>query len=509
MPLALFRFDVSPAIGAGHMARCIALADRLEMLGFDIACAVNAEGLSFLPALRKHSAIGLTGNDTTTAGEIRAALSPRTIDLAVCDSYDIDAQLERTLADFCGSVIAIDDLANRPHACDLLVDSAPGQPAGRYDAQVTSGTPLLLGPSYALLRAEFLSARMRTQKAWPAPAGSVLISLGATDPDNATQSVLDALDGLPELIRLTVVLGAGAPHVHSIRERLDRLRTPARLLSNVTDMAALLLEHTVAIGASGTSALERAALGMPQVLIETAANQRLVAKGLADSGAALAFGPAADVDMLALRGRVIDILTSKTLREGMSAAGRGLVDGRGVARVAAHSIVRLRTADGRPLVARRIAPCDSDAVLEWQRDPSTRRHFRNPAPPTDEEHARFMESRCRRVDAVTEILTLGGAPVAMIRADPLHDGEYEVSIVVAPSHRGNAIGSAALAYLDRLLAEATLIAEIDARNTASMTLFARAGYGASGRRRSRTFGAGQHHDVAGTPTSARRTEIDA
>jgi UDP-2,4-diacetamido-2,4,6-trideoxy-beta-L-altropyranose hydrolase len=477
-PRLLLRFDVAPAIGYGHMMRSLALAERLGRYGFKADMAVNTEGIALVPPGR---ADHIPLSQSVCLGNVRDTIlahsGGRSYDVVLCDHYGLDATFEREMRRIAERIVVIDDLADRQHDCDLLIDSAPGQTADRY-GDLAKGATTLIGPDYALLRDEFRITRAEEPPQADRTGKRIIVSLGATDPENATAGVLGAIDGLESIGSITIVLGASAPHIARVTDLARQSSTPVIVKTAVREMAPLLAQHDLAIGAPGTSALERACMGLPQLLIETAANQRIVAAGMERSGAAIAFGPAPDVNWALLRETVADLLRSPSKLSEMSTAGLHLVDGRGLDRVAAHISLPLATRDGSALIGRRIRMSDAQVIYEWQIEPSTRRYFRNPAAPTKAAHAAFMTARCADRSGLTEVLTLDGEPAALVRADEIAS-VHEVSIVVAPKLRGRGIGAAALAYLDALLPGASLQAVVDARNDPSLRLFRSANYGES------------------------------
>lgn len=474
MKRALLRFDVSSSIGAGHMARCLALAAALRRCGYATAYAVNDEGVAFLPAAAAADAIAIATKDgvPTASGSY---------DLAIVDHYGLDAADERALRACSGRIVVVDDIADRLHDADVLIDSAPLQASDRYAALIGSGTMVLLGADYALLRDDFRGRRCLQRPSSSRP--SVLVSMGGTDHADATSVVLEGIYSLGAAVDVTVVLGRGAQHHEKVAERLKLLPGPAELLSAVDNMAELVDRHTIAVGAPGVSSLERACLGQPQVLVTTAVNQTTVALGLRRAGAAFCLGLLNEVRPGDIAAAARTLLEDSALRERMARAGRRLVDGMGAARVAAHLAAMPRDRNGNALRARRVRAEDSEALLRWQMHPATRRYSRDPAPPSREDHAKFMSQRLDG-QCIMEILARDGSPTCVVRAERQSDPiALEVSITTAPEAQGHGIGQAALRYLDALLPDASLLAYVDPGNTPSLKLFTRAGYREEGRRR--------------------------
>lgn len=311
----LFRADASLDIGSGHVMRCLTLADALRARG--AACSfltrahagnlvetIRARGhaVQVLPPPRSGRAAAQPAGATepahaawlgtdweTDALECLAVLADSDADTLVVDHYAIDARWERRLRAACRRLMVIDDLADRPHDCDLLLDQNAGRQGADYAALVPPACSVFAGPQHAVLRPEFATLRPATLAARRARSGvrQLMISMGGVDQGNATDRVLDALAAcpLPAQSRLTVVMGPHAPWLAQIRARAASLPWPVEVRAGVPNLASLMAESDLAIGATGGTALERCCLGLPSLALVLAPNQRPGAEGLARAGA--------------------------------------------------------------------------------------------------------------------------------------------------------------------------------------------------------------------------------
>lgn len=308
-----FRADASLTIGTGHVMRCLTLARVLREQGATcrfvsralpghLAAQINAAGfgVTLLPARKgpvpdappAHAA--WAGVDwETDAAETRATLNTPH-DWLVMDHYAFDARWQHAARPKDTKLMVIDDLADRPHDCDLLLDQNLGRSAADYDGLVPDRCTRLTGPRYALLRPEFAQARAA---ALAERAGRglrhLLITMGGVDPHDATSQVLRAVQGapLPEGLRITVVMGSEAPALDQVRALARVMPRPTEIAVNVTDMAARMASSDLAIGAAGSTTWERCALGLPTIIVQIADNQAGIARALSTAGAALDPGP--------------------------------------------------------------------------------------------------------------------------------------------------------------------------------------------------------------------------
>jgi UDP-2,4-diacetamido-2,4,6-trideoxy-beta-L-altropyranose hydrolase len=302
--------------------RCLAVADRLRAQGGEATFVSRPLSHAYreLLATRKHSVLEIEGVADTDPRPSRSALShaawlpwseeedaerctlllaDRHFDWLVVDHYALAADWERAMRRAAHRVMVIDDLADRDHYCDLLLDQNFGRMASHYEQRVSTFTRLLIGPLYALLRPEFAEQRaasLSRREAVKAP--NLLISLGAVDKNNHTASVLRSLAGvgLPHDTTIVVVLGAEAPHIASVQAEAARSPWKTEVHVNVKDMAELMSEATWAIGAAGTSAYERCCLGLPTLTLVIADNQQRGAHALSEAGCTIVVNPQAQFD---------------------------------------------------------------------------------------------------------------------------------------------------------------------------------------------------------------------
>jgi UDP-2,4-diacetamido-2,4,6-trideoxy-beta-L-altropyranose hydrolase len=285
MGLAVFRADAGPTVGAGHVTRCIALAEAMQAAGWKVVFVLGRESANMFLNLtaRNFDAVVLRDGEETDWRSLRRAI-PNGCDTLVVDHYGIDSEYERALSSWARHFIVIDDATLRQHECDILLDSGTID-AKMYRDYVPRRTKLLLGPKHALVRRSFLDQRPRAlaRRAQNRAIRSVLISFGATDPTNATCAVIDALDGLFEHAELSVALSGQAPHLADVRRRIRRC---GRLYVDPDNIPELMTIADLAIGASGATAFERAVLGLPSIVVLAADNQRPIHRLMLDAGAA-------------------------------------------------------------------------------------------------------------------------------------------------------------------------------------------------------------------------------
>lgn len=486
-----FRADASLTIGTGHVMRCLTLARALHAQGAEccfvtralpghLAAQIEAAGfgVTLLPAPAgpapdtppAHAA--WAGVDwTTDAAETRAALENRP-DWLVMDHYAFDARWQRAARPEGTKLMVIDDLADRPHDCDLLLDQNLGHAADDYDGLVPEHCICLTGPRHALLRPEFAQARA---SALAERVGRglrhLLITMGGVDPLDATSQVLRAVQGadLPEDLRITVVMGSRAPALDNVRALACDMARPTEVVVDVADMAARMASADLAIGAAGSTTWERCALGLPTVIVQIAENQAGIARALSDAGAALDPGPLNAPEFVQnLQAALAEAPSQLGI---MSDRAADICDGDGAARVVAKLCP--------PNVSFRAAERgDSRRVWDWRRtiDPS----FNMTSEQTDfGPHDLWFRHAIDSSDRQFRIMMLGELACGYLRLDRIGDSRARVSICLSPDTRGQGLGHHLLEEANTLAARhgiTRLDAEIHPRNIASRRIFDRAGY---------------------------------
>jgi len=315
-----FRVDAALEIGTGHVMRCLTLADALRARGAEclFLCRPHPGNLMVQIATRGHRVLSLALPQTAPAPMVPddpphafwlgaswqedaeqalAALHGERFDWLVVDHYALDHRWERALRSACDRLMVMDDLADRIHDCDLLLDPSLGREQTDYTPLVPDDTVLLLGPRYALLRPEFAAHRAESLARRTAPAlRHLLVTMGGVDKDNATGSLLAALHAapLPPDLRITVIMGPHAPWLQEVQAQAARMMVPTLVRVGVDDMARLMTESDLAIGAGGGTSWERCCLGLPSFVLCLAQNQFEMAATLQGSGAAIATTSAAE-----------------------------------------------------------------------------------------------------------------------------------------------------------------------------------------------------------------------
>lgn len=367
-----FRTDASLQMGSGHVMRCLTLADGLKARGAQCHFISREHPGHLLDTIRQRGfkAYSLLGHEQLAraatnsivqelatpqqepshaawlgsswqldASDTADILTDLQTDWLVVDHYALDQRWELVLAPHYKKLMVIDDLADRAHQADLLLDQNLGRQPKDYKALVPASCLVLTGPRYALLRPEFAALRDASLKRRATAQGKqikqLLITMGGVDLPNATGQVLEALKTcpLPTDCRITVVMGAAAPALAQVRELARQMPWPTTVLVNISDMALQMAESDLAIGAAGSTSWERCCLGLPTLMVVLAANQKAGAQALETAHAARLIGAVSDI-ATQLPLAVLELLDA-TYQIRIQHAASEITDGQGVEKILA------------------------------------------------------------------------------------------------------------------------------------------------------------------------------
>lgn len=350
--LVVIRADASYTIGSGHIMRCLTLAERLRSKGAEVsficrdfqgnlADYIESKGFGvyLLPRIKEgqltqdNSEMFWLGTDwETDANETISVLKKYSnkINWVIVDHYGIDYKWQCKIRTMVSNIMVIDDIANRKHNCEILLDQNLFEhPSLRYSDLVSQRCKLLLGPQYALLRSEFRDARLYS----PQRDGHVqqlMIFFGSSDLANETLRTIQAIQSLP--LNIDIIVGRINPNLKKIEDFVSKDKN-MKMYCDVDDMAQFMLKADLSIGASGSVSWERCCVGLPSIIISIADNQENIAKSLEKYNSAIYLGRSSDVSSSDIINAVQTMMQTPSKVRELSQNACRLVDGLGAERV--------------------------------------------------------------------------------------------------------------------------------------------------------------------------------
>ena len=327
----VIRTEVSPEIGNGHLMRCLTLCSKFKLKGMQIYLISNAlpqyiKEILDIKRIRFHlinleSPIGSREDAFKTINLLKRI---KGVDLLIVDSYEISEKWEKEVRLFTKKIIVIDDLANRRHYCDFLIDQNLRKDPHRYNNLVPNQTKIYLGPKYAFLREEFYKPNLR--KVRSGKIKNVLVFFGSGDNTSEILKVLKVIDQIQELdIQWNLVIGKNTPKLKDYFKK--NLNQNLNIIEYTDKISKLIVEADLAIGTCGVSAWERCFLGLPSIVLITAANQLQDAEILNDKEAVINLGYSEKLSVEKLLSCIKKIIENENLVQRMSKNSLAILNG--------------------------------------------------------------------------------------------------------------------------------------------------------------------------------------
>jgi UDP-2,4-diacetamido-2,4,6-trideoxy-beta-L-altropyranose hydrolase len=330
----LIRADSSSTIGGGHLMRCLSLAERLRRDGAAVILAArDLPGSQGEMVEERHFELVRVGDGPEVEEMKKVFDATGRVNWMIVDHYGYNDQTESPLRSYSDHIMVIDDLANRRHDCDLLLDQNLYPDAEtRYKDLVPASCRKLFGPNYALLRHEFPAAHENLRHR-DGIIRHLLITMGGADPRDITSTVLQAIELLdwPELT-MDIVIGPSNPRFDKIR-RICPPPPRARIHHPAKDMAALMAKADLCIGTAGSTTWERCCLGLPTIFIASGDCEAPIAQAADTAGIGKYIGRYNEVWPEMIAGELENLKKRPELILNWSRKASKLVDGRGVKRV--------------------------------------------------------------------------------------------------------------------------------------------------------------------------------
>ncbi len=467
------RIEANFTTGMGHMVRCLAITNSLPKDKYEVFYFISIDSQVVKDTLEKYSVKVITlpvcYDEQEDGGWIRNYCTENKIMFSffISDNYNLSSKWENIIASVSNTVIAIDDLANRQHNVNYLIDTGLGRREQDYLDLCAEPVSMLLGEKFAILRPEFclkrilsINNRLKTKS-----LNSLLISFGATDPHNDSLKVLNIIESLGFIGTVNVL-------TTSLNENLAELE--AKVLKNKKVflhvdsqlVADIIHDSDLAIGALGSSAIERIFLGLPSVCIVTEKNQEFNGKQLSEKEVIKL--SQADLIEQTLRSCLKPSFMDEWAQ--MSKNCLSLYDELGIFRILSQVFN----------VSQEIELIDmtKDHCLElfnWQTEPGNRKYSRSEIPPTWDEHVNWFHNALNDVQRNMWIIQFNGQNSGYVRLDQMKCQE-EVSILISQKYRRLGIGYLALQAIKEKSKFSNILATVHQENIASIDLFTGAGF---------------------------------
>lgn len=344
-----FRVDASQLIGTGHFFRCLTLAhemikkkhnvtfvsrhlpeflkSKLYELNISFKDIKIGEGKKVAGKLKHSSWLETTQKQDAT--NFKNAIQDA--DIVIVDHYSIDEEWEIDVSDHTKYLFVIDDLCDRNHYCDFLLDQNLylDRTEKEYSKKVRSNTKLMVGTKYSLIRDEFIKYKDKL-KTRDRSIKNILVFFGGIDNDNHTKIAINALKRLNLDLEIDVVVGKSNQYANEIKDLCnDHNLNFYHQISNIED---LMFKADISIGAGGSTSWERCFMGLPSIIVSIAENQDKISQNIHDFGAGVLIMNSKNLTS-EIQKEFLRIYSSPKLLKKMSNKSFDLVDGMGKFRI--------------------------------------------------------------------------------------------------------------------------------------------------------------------------------
>ena len=337
MPRFLFRLDVSPTVGTGHLRRCLTLAGELTECASEVFFLCRSEAFDvseyITPIVKDWVACDWSLTPEEDARELIRYCRTNRIDSVIIDHYRADQTYQKILYESGIRWLQFDGAARYPIWADWVLNMSPAASEELYKKlKPRKDTRFLLGPRYALLRKEFQQQRFRMKKS--GPVKRILLTFGGGDDRGAMLFCLEAIQFLGEDVERVVLLSSMNPRKEDIFTWCREGRDNVRIVMDAEETVPYMTSADLAITAGGMTVFEMAALGIPVLILQIAGNQVPITRAWQQCGYGVDLGHLDQLHQENVQQEMISLMLDAERRQAMSTAGQTIVDGEGARRVA-------------------------------------------------------------------------------------------------------------------------------------------------------------------------------
>ena len=476
----VFRADANVEIGTGHLMRCLTLADKLQFNNLNSLFIISKKSVGFINFIKKRGytvhVIECSHNHSDTVLYFKKTrIKPSWL---VIDHYNINIEWETAVKPYVSNILVIDDLANRSHDCDAILNPNLHSDFTIYDGLISQNCKKFIGPRFSLLGNQYQQFQ-NLNKNISDDIFHIAIFMGGGDFFNITEHLIDHFFSYFEYLKgreihIDVIIGSQHPNKKSIEDKCKKIPYIS-LYVDTPNMAQILSKVDLCVGAGGGAALERCCLGIPSIVLTFADNQIRGVEALVNSGAVLFGGDYRQRDWKNLFKEAVLKIQSSTVRQSLSSKALSIVDGKGSDRVAAY--MELKTFNP---VFKNVDIEDAKILFDWRNNEDVRRYSGNPQVLVFNEHMKWLEESLDNPDQILLMLWVGNVRFGHIRYS-VKDNIALVSIVVNPVCQNLGIGSfmleKSIPFLTKFNNNIIYIdAKIHRDNISSLAVFKKAGY---------------------------------
>ena len=465
----MIRADATPTMGAGHIMRCIALAQAWKRSKGDVIF-VSAASLPLTLERIRREGFELELLQAAPGSAEDASLTKTIVESCegkwvAIDGYHFGADYLHAVETSGSKILLIDDEGRPCAVADVILNQGLHATAAMYPAR-DHKSRLLLGTRFVMLRKEFIDKGPGNARQIPEIPAKILVTFGGGKHQDVLNEALKAVAVLGPNVEVAVV-----GYEPSQSRQLD-CSAHLKFLGTLLDMPSLMTWADIAVSAAGSTCWELCRFGVPSILIDVASNQRPLGRELHSRGIALHL-PGENADAAHLLQALRELFGDASRRREMSEKGMQLIDGKGSLRVVAELRargIRLRAAN------------DEDARLlwNWANDATVRAASFSSERISWAEHCDWMARKLSDERSQIWMAEEDGYPLGTVRAHRTIEHCADLGITIAPELRGQGLAPFVIRIAVERAIESWSVSEFHAfikpHNLSSRKAFESAGF---------------------------------
>lgn len=335
----VIRCNAGTRFGLGHLSRCITLSQVFPVR--TISLIVKTDNPTLVKSFISNSGINcnlkLLPLNTTITEEFETLKSElaqndsNEVNVLFLDHYEVDEAYQQFLISIDVKWLQFDSHAKINQYANWVLHGSSAATEAMYRPLVrNSYSKLLVGANYAIIKPEVRALRCKASTR--EKLNQILICFGGGNDYGATLKVLETLSlELVVNIKIKVSVKGSSSYLHAIKQKARTF--PNFELLDHNDLARTMLTSDLCITAPGMISYEAACLGLPMLLISTADNQKINARGWQQNGCAEYLGPVDSLNESALQSQILDLSKNESTLAEYSKNCFNCIDGNGVFRV--------------------------------------------------------------------------------------------------------------------------------------------------------------------------------
>ena len=464
--MIIIRCDSSDIIGSGHFARCNTLAEIFLQLGTPVVLfAKNLKGAHWhvLSSAIELVKIPSDLNQDEDAFFCKKWLNSnyKIPELIIVDNYDLDKSWESYFYKN-QRVFVIDDLSNRKHLCDYLLDNGRISDEDAYKKLIPTECVTFFGPKYSIIRNEFLKSNPISVSF----IKNVFVFFGGSDFNKETLRFIKDIQNINSDLYFHIVVSKG-------NSALDQIKNySGKNFKIYIDpiVSEIMVKCDVYLGSGGSITWERMVLGLTGFVISVAPNQEEIAKNLSLKGLQIYLGSAREVNYRDAIDYIekMNLATLKTMSENCKSL---------IGNIDATFCKSLIQSNNSKIKIRSAESADLKFLFELRNDSLVRSMSVNDKYIELTEHTEWFENFLKKKDHQLFVVEMDGASIGQFRID----STGETSISLATPGRGKGLSTFIITEsIKKFRARNSLVTEFYAvvkkNNIASKIAFQKAGF---------------------------------